>query len=53
VILLAKGYAHKQIAAALNLSASNVEKTLKLLRKKLNVKNNLEMIAHLTSQGII
>jgi DNA-binding NarL/FixJ family response regulator len=51
LILLSKGLRHKEIAESINLSGSNVEKTLKRLRKTYDVKNNLELITYLTENG--
>jgi DNA-binding NarL/FixJ family response regulator len=51
ITLLAKGNNHKEVATIAKISTSNVEKTLKLLRNKFNVKNNLELINHLIEIG--
>ena len=49
--MLSKGLIHKEIADALNISPSNVEKTLKSLRIQFNVRNNVELMWLLTKTG--
>jgi len=47
--MLSKGLLHKEIADALNISSSKVEKTLQSLRNKFKVRNNIELIWHFSN----
>jgi DNA-binding NarL/FixJ family response regulator len=47
VLLLRKGMTHKEIAAAIHTSVSNLEKMFKTLRDRFNVKNNIELLTFL------
>ena len=44
LVLLSKGYTHKAIAKHLCISESKVDKTLRTLRNKFDVNNNLELL---------
>lgn len=51
LLMLSKGLIHKEIADSLNISPSNVEKTLKSLRTQFNARNNVELMWLITKTG--
>jgi DNA-binding NarL/FixJ family response regulator len=53
VKLLSVGMAHKEISDRMGISRSMLEKILKEIRAHFKVKNNIELIGYLTSNGFI